>query len=175
MTEIVLFNKREHDRSAFECGEESLDTWLKTSASPSASEDGSRTYVMCQEGHVTGYYSLCAFSVASQDAPKPAQLSRYPIPSVLLARLAVRRDMHGTGLGGRLLMNALRRAVSVADEVGVRLVVVHALHEKAASFYRQHGFQPFETDPLTLYIRIKDVRESIVAAEKGGAPAASGV
>jgi len=67
------------------------------------------------------------------------------------------------GLGAYLLLDALRISALVAERIGVRLVVVHALHEQAAAFYLHHGFSRFETAPLSLYLLMQDVRKTLAA------------
>ena len=116
----------------------------------SQKKDGARTYVICENGSVIGYYSVCAFSVSCEEAPPPARLGAYPVPAVLLARLAVDEMHQGTGIGATLLIDALLVAAKVSDAIGARMMVVHAQHDPAASYYRSHGFKPFAKDPLTL-------------------------
>jgi predicted N-acetyltransferase YhbS len=60
---------------------------------------------------------------------------------VLLARLALHTPLHGQGLGGALLADALERVVTATALVAARFVVVDALHENAATFYAHHGFR----------------------------------
>jgi len=87
-------------------------------------------------------------------------LPNYPIGVVLLARLAVDRREHGRGLGRALLKDALLRAVSAAEIVGVRAVLVHALNDEARRFYARFDFEPSPFDPLHLMLLMKDIRAS---------------
>jgi ribosomal protein S18 acetylase RimI-like enzyme len=153
-----------HDRGPFASGEPALDEWLKKLAGQATRRDGARTYVACDGARVVGYYSLCAFQLERESAPEQAQFGALPVPAILLARLAVDREWQGSGLGRRLVVHAAATAVAVADLVGARVLVVHALHEVAAGFYRRLGFAPFETRPLSLYLTMKDIRETLVAA-----------
>jgi GNAT superfamily N-acetyltransferase len=109
-----------------------------------------------------GYHSLAAGSVNKQDATERAAkgLPNYPIGVVLLARLAVDRREHGRGLGRALLKDALLRAVSAAEIVGVRAVLVHALNDEARRFYARFDFEPSPFDPLHLMLLMKDIRAS---------------
>ena len=91
-------------------------------------------------------------------------MPRHPIPAVLLARLAVDLDFQGRGVGALLLGDALKRALSVAETAGIRLLLVHALNESARGFYERFGFEPSPTDPMNLQLLIKDIRESLDAA-----------
>ena len=83
------------------------------------------------------------------------------IPPVLLARLGVHKDVQGRGLGAWLLRDALLRAVSVGDELGVRVVFVHAIDDRARAFYLHHDFEPSPTDALNLQLLLKDIRASL--------------
>jgi len=83
------------------------------------------------------------------------------MPTVLIARLAVDRRHQGHRLGSRLLAEALRRAVAASDAVAARLVVVDAIDEAAAGFYRRWGFVDVPENPLRLYRKIADIRRSL--------------
>ena len=88
-------------------------------------------------------------------------MPRQPIPAVLLARLAVDLDFQRSGVGAFLLADALRRALSVAETAGIRLLLVHALDESARSFYKHFGFESSPTDPLNLQLLVKHIRKSL--------------
>ncbi len=128
--------------------------------------DTARTFVAVRAGRVVGYTSLTMGSVRRSDAP--ARLVRglpgYPVGMVLIARLAVDRAEQSTGLGTRLLADALRMAVLAGESVAARLIAVDAIDEQAARFYRQHGFTDTLDHRLRLYRRMKDVRASLEQA-----------
>jgi GNAT superfamily N-acetyltransferase len=106
-------------------------------------------------------------SVRREDAP--ARLVRglpaYPVGAVLLAGLAVSRADHGRGLGGQFLAEALRKAVAAGEHAAARLVVVDAIEEEAAAFYRHHGFITAPEHELRLYRRMGDIRASLPPAD----------
>lgn len=115
-------------------------------------------------GDVVGYYTLVAAQVDHARATtgvRKGMSKRFPIPVVLLARLAIAEDVQGTGLGAALLADAMLRAVRAADEVGIRAVLVDALDEPAAAFYRRFGFQPLPDDSLTLMATIAQLRSAV--------------
>ncbi len=167
MTQLVPvpFDKAVHERSYFDSGEPSLNRWLQDQASQSQRKDAARTYVACDDQlRIIGYYSLCMFSVGSRDAPPPVRIGVYPIPAVLLARLAVDRRHQQRGLGSGLLLNALLLAARASEAIAARMMVVHAIDKDAAGYYRSHGFKPFDAHPLTLYLPMQDIRKTLKVA-----------
>lgn len=161
-----------HELDRFDCGVESLDSWLVLHARGAAGAGSARTFVMTdseQEGRVVGYHALTVASVEHADAGARVTkgMARHPIPCVLLARLAVDRSVQGQGLGAWLLRDAMVRAVAAAEEIGIRAMLVHSIDEDAAAFYRRHGFEPSPTDPHNLQLLIKDIRRSAESADYG--------
>lgn len=151
-----------HDVQDFRSGQPRLDTWLRASAGQAQRRDASRTYVVADDGErVIGYYTLVAGQVNVGEATHEVRrgMSRhFPIPVVLLARLAVDERRQGEGIGAGLLADALRRAVRAADEVGIRAVVVDAVDQRAAAFYRRFGFAALNDDGLTLMTSVAKLR-----------------
>jgi predicted N-acetyltransferase YhbS len=154
----------EHEFEDFACGRDELDNWLRMHARDSERRDLARTFVVCRGGpRVVGYYSLTMGSVRRADAPTKLVrgLPGYPVGMVLLARLAVDQKEQGTGLGASLLTDALIRALHAGESVASRLIVVDALDNQAAGFYRRFGFIPAPEHPLRLFLRLKDIRASL--------------
>lgn len=131
-----------HDLDRFCCGRQALDDWLKRSARHAQAMNTGRTFVWhAGDRVVVAYYTLAAHLVARERVPKRiGRGSPDVIPAVLLARLALDRTLHGTGLGGELLWDALERAWAASRQAGARLVVVDAVDDEAASFYEHYGF-----------------------------------
>lgn len=140
----------------FECGERTLDDWLKRRALANQSTGASRTFVVSDEQQrVWGYYALAVGAVSHQEAS--AALRRNmpdPIPVIVLARLAVDFRAQGIKLGAGLLQDAVARALSVAQNAGVRALLVHALNERAKQFYEHYGFQSSPLNPMILMLRL---------------------
>jgi GNAT superfamily N-acetyltransferase len=86
--------------------------------------------------------------------------SAFAIAAVLLARLAVTSKAKGEGYGSLLLADAARRALAVAEQAGVRVLLVHSLDE-ARGFYAHHGFQPSPTHERHMMMLIQDIAESL--------------
>lgn len=154
-----------HRTGEFCSGHARLDTWLHASAGQAQRRDASRTYVVADDtGKVVGFYTLVAGQVSVEEATaevRRGMSKHFPIPVVLLARLAVEEDRQGEGIGAALLADAMRRAVRAADEVGIRAVVVDAIDERAARFYRRFGFIPFAADELTLMATVAKLRAAV--------------
>ena len=152
-----LLDARLHDRAAFSSGEPSLDTYLRELAGQHQRDGIATTHVLFDDGRPTrilGYCSLAAAQVNLadlQDADR-VRLPRYPVPAVRVARLAVDHGTQGKGAGRLLLGHAVNCALGLREQLGVRVLIVDALHEKAAAFYRQHGFVATTRDATTLYL-----------------------
>jgi GNAT superfamily N-acetyltransferase len=154
---------KHHDLSSFDCGKPPLNDWLHRFALTNQQNDSARTYVLHRDSRVVAYYSLSAGAVRREESPERVAkgLARHPIGVILLARLAVDRMEGGTGLGRTLLIDALSRALAASDAIGARAVLVHALDEEAASFYKKFGFEPSPLDPKQLMLLMKDLRATL--------------
>lgn len=147
----------------FDCGEESLDDWLHRRALANHASGASRCFVTCRDGRVVGYYALSTGAVRRVDASLRAGHGMPDPPVVLLARLAVDVKEQGRKLGGHLLRDAIGRTVAAAEIVGVRAILVHALHDRARAFYLHFGFEPSPTHDMHLMLLLKDARAAIRA------------
>lgn len=160
---VERFDRGVHDRSQFDCGINSLNEWLERLVSQFEKRDLSRTYVLLHQESpvVKGYYSLSSHSIFYEALPEDQArgLPRIDVPAVLLGRLAVDASVKGQGLGELLLIDALRRADYLSNQVGIRAVEVHALDESARGFYLKYGFIPLQDDPQHLFLPITIVRK----------------
>jgi GNAT superfamily N-acetyltransferase len=156
---------RDDVRDGFDCGVASLDTWLVEHAASADAAGSARTYVVVDEeqARVVGYCALTVASLEREEATGRASrgMPRHPIPAMLLARLAVDDSVQGQGVGATLLADAMRRTLLVAEETGIRLLLVHAVNENARAFYLHYGFEPSPSDPMNLQLLIKDIRATI--------------
>ena len=154
---------KQHHLDDFVCGEPALDEWLKRHARSAHAADSARVFVATLDDRktVVGYYALAAAQVAPEDATARARKGQprtRPVPAILLARLAVDQRHQGAGLGRSLLQDVLLRCVDAAEEIGARVLLVHAKHEAAKEWYMQFGFEESPSDPLHLLMLLKDVR-----------------
>lgn len=154
---------KSHQVSAFDCGNQALNDWLKRFALINQVSDAAQTYIVHRQNVVQGYYALTAGSVKPEEAPSRIAkgLARHPIGVILLARLAVDKQAQGTGLGAALMKDALQRIEQAADTVGARAVLVHAVDEQARRFYEHFNFESSPLDPLQLMLLMKDLRRQL--------------
>ncbi|MBU6238634.1 MAG: GNAT family N-acetyltransferase [Planctomycetes bacterium] len=152
-----------HDRSAFDCGKTVLNEWLKERAGQFDRRDLSRTFVATDPGGsiVRGYYAISSHRVVHDALPRTEAkgLPRLDVPVVLIGRLAVDLSVQGKGLGALLLIDALRRALLISNEIGVRAVEVDAIDGDALSFYEKYGFRSLLDDPGHLFLPIHEIRK----------------
>lgn len=146
----------EHRIDPFECGEPLLDEWLRKGALGNQGSGASRTFVVADAtGRVMGYYALAVGAVAHETATSAVRRNMPdPVPVLVLGRLAVDRQAQGMRLGAALLQDAVKRAIGVTADAGVRALLVHALSEQAKRFYEHYGFQASTLHPMTLMMRL---------------------
>jgi len=145
-----------HPIGSFSCGVPVLDDWLKRRARKNEISGASRTFVICQDKRVVGYYTLATGSIEHRNAPgKIRRNMPNPIPVMVLGRLAVDQQWQQAGLGRGLLKDALLRSLSVSRQAGIRALLVHTLSEDAKHFYIRNGFLESPLDPMTLMIALQ--------------------
>jgi len=151
---------RSHAVEKFDCGEQPLNRFLTRYAFQNQQAKASQTYIGLSSEDVIGFYTLVVGEVAYDDAPERLKkgLARHPVPIMLMARLAVSLDWQGRGVGAGLLRDAILRSLQAADIAGIRAMTVHAKDDSARAFYERYGFIQSPTDPLHLYVLIKDLR-----------------
>lgn len=152
-----------HNLQPFDCGKSPLNNWLKQFALQSQNGMHTKTMVIVEDNVVIGYYSYNVISVEHEDStPDRVKkgLSRHPIPVFLIARLAIDKNHQGKGIGGRLLLHALKGAAAIASSaegVPIRAVIVDAIDDEAREFYAGFNFIEFPVDSLRMWILMKDL------------------
>ena len=152
-----------HRLEDFDCGREELNRYLLRYAWQNQQAGAAQTYLGLVGETVVGYHTLAVGHVARERAPERLTkgLAHHPVPIMLLARLAVDRRWQGQGIGKALLRDAMLRTLQAADIAGIRAFAVHAKDEAAISFYQKFDFIPSPTDPLHLFVLLKDVRRML--------------
>lgn len=161
--QISLLDSR-FERADFDCGQPSLDEYLKKYATQNMKKGYAMTFVATQGENrkVVGYYSASASAIEFVNLPENLKkgLPRYPAPAMLIGQLAVARSVQGQGLGEVLLMHALSRALRISTEMAIYAVRVDASDEPARQFYLKYGFVPLQDAPLSLLLPLRTIKES---------------
>jgi GNAT superfamily N-acetyltransferase len=152
----------EHDISGFDSGEPALDDWLRRRALANEERGSSRTYVVCVQKKVVGYYTLAVGAVAHTGAPGRVKRNMPdPVPVMVLGRLAVDKSFQGHSIGSALLRDAVLRTIQAAEIAGIRAIVVHAISESAKRFYEGYGFIASPIDPMTVMVTVAEARRML--------------
>lgn len=155
----------DHPIEIFDCGKEDLNRYLQRFSWQNQQAGAAQTYIGLSGDAVIGYYTLAVGHVAREEAPERLTkgLARHPVPIMLLARLAVDHRWQGQGVGKALLKDAMLRTLQAADIAGIRAFAVHAKDEDARRFYLKFDFIPSPSDPMHLFVLLKEVRRMIAA------------
>jgi GNAT superfamily N-acetyltransferase len=162
---------KKHDREAFDCGEETLNEFLRRYARKSHELGGAKTFLAIDDADnktILGFYSLSPASVAYARTPEIVRrgLARHDVPGFRLARLAVDRRFQRRGLGGQLLLAAGRRCLAASAEVGGVVLVIDAKNERAAGWYSSYGAVPLLDAPLSLLLPLAVIDAALKKAGK---------
>lgn len=151
---------RKHEVETFDCGREALNRFLLRFALQNQQAGASQTYVALSDDLILGYYTLVVGQVEYDDAPQRLTkgLARYPVPIMLLARLAVTIPWQGKGLGAGLLKDAMLRTLQAAEIAGIRAFGVQAKDDEAKAFYERFDFESSPSDSYHLFRLLKDIR-----------------
>ena len=159
------------DRSAFDCGRDSLNAWFRRHAWANHIESASSVSVMTDNasGKIVGYVTLSAAQIERSFLPKPLQRNRPdPVPATLLGQLAVDVTCQGRGHAKSLLFFAIKTALHAADNVGSTGIITHPLDEGVRSFYAASGFVDLPFDPhRAMMVRMIDLRRAF-SGQGGG-------
>jgi ribosomal protein S18 acetylase RimI-like enzyme len=137
-----LLQPEQHDRKAFDCGDAALNLYLRQFANQDQNRGLCRVYVLADQRRIVGYYSISAYSVASDDLADQARAGAYrELPFLLLGRLAVELSFQGQGFGDALIIHAFKTTVEAAEKIGIFGMIVDAKNERAAGFYERFGFK----------------------------------
>ena len=160
----------QHDRQAFDCGNGSLNDFLKRQARQNAERNIGVTHVAVAyagDARILGYYTLVVRTVAqeiiSTDAPAARRLSSGEIGVVLLGRLAVDKTAQGQGIGRRMLVKAMRQVERAAQDMGIFGLVLDALDDQARAWYFAlgFGFQELADSPQHLLLPVESIRQAL--------------
>lgn len=150
----------QHRLDGFDCGKPALDDWLLRHARQAQGSGSAKTFVAAKDDRVVGYFSLTVGQVDVLDAPERVRkgMGQYPVPVVILARLAVSRLDQGRGIGFGLLQDAIRRTMLIAEHAGIRAMLTHPIDHEAANFYTRFGFIASPLRERQLLLLLKEAR-----------------
>lgn len=156
----------QHRLDGFDCGKPALTDWLLRHAAQAQSSGSAKTFGVAEDERVVGYFSLTVGQIDAFDAPAGMRkgMGQYPLPVVILARLAVSQSDQGRGIGFGLLQDAIRRTVLIAEQAGIRAMLTHPLDEEAARFYARFGFVASPLREQQWLLLLKDARRCLSAA-----------
>lgn len=168
---VGSLDKALHDRTTFDCGEPSLNDFLKTKAAKHQAQRVSRSFVLTDDAEpqrILGYYSLSNCQIAREDLSEQEAktLPRHPVPAVMLARLAVEQSQQGKRYGQWLLMDAIKRCALVGQQSGVYALLVDAKNNAAKRFYERFSFVAIAGHPLTLYLPLETGLKALQSAQQ---------
>ena len=145
-----------HELDLFQCGNTTLDEWLRRRARANQVSGASRTYVVADAMRVVGYYCLASGALDQTEAPSAIRRNMPdPIPMAVLGRLAIDSNWQAKGIGVALLQDAVARTAQAAAIMGIRGILVHAISNEAKAFYERYGFRASPNNPMTLVMSLK--------------------
>lgn len=162
---IEPFDKKKHDRTAFSCEHEPLNTYIKQQASQDIKKHVTAVFVLTPDGKtIAGYYTLSQYAVDSTSVPEETMrslgLPKYKeLPATLLGRLARSLSFKGQRVGELLLMSALKQALDHSQRIASMAAVVDAKNDPAKTFYKKYGFLELPDHPNRLFLPMKTVKQ----------------
>lgn len=151
----------QHRLTGFDCGTPALNDWLLRHARQAQGSGSAKTFVVAEDdGRIAGYFSLTVGQVDTLDAPERMRkgMGRYPLPVVILARLAVSKTDQRRGIGLGMLQDAIRRTLLIAEQAGIRAILTHPIDQAAADFYIKFGFMPSPLREQQWLLLLKDAQ-----------------
>lgn len=163
---FALIDPAQHDVKAFDCGKSEMNQFLARFAAKHMKLGISSTWVLTAESDdsrasVVAYYTLTTGTVSREEIPFDKSLPTYPVPVVLLARLAADKRYQGQGIGEKTLITALRKSVELTNSGLPALgAILDVLDADALSFYQRYEiFEPFTDDPMRLFVSMKVLQQ----------------
>jgi GNAT superfamily N-acetyltransferase len=167
--DFLLIDKK-YSRDHFDCGNPVLDDYLKRYARQNHDGGIAKTFVAINRSNLSkidGFYTVSASDIEFESLPELTRknIPAYPIPTILIGKLAVDKSAQGQGLGRELIVDALLRSVKIAQEIGIFAVRVDAIDLKAKEFYLKYGFIPLQDKPLALFLPIKTIAREFIGSQ----------
>lgn len=153
-----------HNRTGFHCNVEALDQYFHKQAGQDIRRRISRIFVAVLPDNpkeVMGYYTLSSLSIRLEQLPQKLarKLPKHPVPAALIGRLAVTHNAQGCGIGKMLIVDAIKRTVSVSNQIAIYAMVVDAINDNAKDFYEQFGFIRLSDNSSRLFLPLKSFED----------------
>jgi predicted GNAT family N-acyltransferase len=166
---IEPFDKKKHNRTAFSCEHEALNTYIQRQAIQDIKKHVAAVFVLTPDGKtIAGYYTLSQYALDSSGVPEETMrslgLPKYKdLPATLLGRLARSLSFKGQRVGEVLLISALKQALDHSLRIASMAVVVDAKDDPAKTFYKKYGFMELPDHPNRLFLPMKTVPQMFAA------------
>lgn len=155
----------DHTLKGFDCGKESLNSWLVEHARRADGSGVAHVYVWTPLGESTvcAFFAICPTEVVRKDDGVPGSMAGgySRIPGYLIARLAIDITLRGRGYGEQLLLDAVGKAVAASEIGGGRLIVVDAIDDEAQSFYEHYHFVPVRYRERRLVMKVSTAAKAL--------------
>ena len=147
----------------FDCGDDKLNLYLSTFAKQNDIKGIGRTFVLMEGDDVEGFYTLSSAQIAFEQLPLSLKksLPKYPVPSIRIARLVVRRESQNKGIGSLILTNIFKRILSISSSIGIAFVIVDA-KEESKGFYEHFGFTCIDKEKLLYVLPIATILKAVI-------------
>jgi GNAT superfamily N-acetyltransferase len=159
----------DHQRDDFDCGKRWLNDYIRMHASKNEAHGYGRTYVAVRPSSsvVEGFFTLSMSSVMFENLTDDLaqNMPKYPMPVAHLGCLAVRKEHHGKGLGGILLIDSFRRILAASELIAARALEVKAADDEVRTWYTRRGFLRFKDHANHLYLPLDTIREVVAETE----------
>jgi ribosomal protein S18 acetylase RimI-like enzyme len=151
---ITELMDKQHDKANFSCGIRELDNYIKQQASQDSKRNLTKVYVIIRNNKIIGYYTLSAIAILQKSLPEDIikKLPKYPMPAILLGRLAIDQTCQKQNFGKSLLIDIMKRSLGFSSGIGIYALVVDAKNDIAKSFYQYFGFSEFIDEKMRLFI-----------------------
>lgn len=154
----------------FDCGDPAINASLRQITRKPDDIESSPVFTAVDERNIiNGFYSLTATNIEFAELPEnlAEKIDTYPIPTVVINRIAVHKTLQRKGIGARLLIDALQRIHDTANEIGVMVILVEAANERLRAFYLHYGFIPLSGSNSRLFLPMEKITQIFQEVEHG--------
>lgn len=167
------FDPDKHDRTAFSCGVDQVDNYFRKTANKLQKAGNVRVSVLLDaEEQLLGFYAVNAHSVDYAELPKKyarTRPSHGSIPAAFISMIGVDQRFQGNGLGGILLVEALKKLARASETLGIAVVLMDVLDcgneettNRRLALYTGYGFSKLENAPRRLFLPIQDAQALLI-------------